>query len=68
MEVLNTRKYVNLFGNVSAEGGTLEYSSEELEECKERQRKLYEEESKMEKSLREARAWAATRPKVYLTY
>jgi len=68
MEASTPRRYVNFFGNVSSESKTLEYSPEELEECKERQRKLYEEESKMEKSLREARAWAATRPKVYLTF
>jgi len=68
MEVLNARKYVNLFGSVSSEGRNLDYSPEELEECKERHRKLYEEESEMAKSLREGQALAATRPKVYLTF
>jgi len=62
------RKYVNFFGNVSSESKPIEYSPEELEESKERYRKLYEEESEMERNLREERAKAAAKPKVYLTF
>ena len=68
MEELNTRKYVNFFGDISSEGKSIDYSPEELEECKERHRKLCEEESKMEKALREEQTQAAAKPKVYLTF
>jgi len=68
MAELKTRKYVNFFGNIGSEGKTIDYTYGELEESKEKDRKLCEEESEMEKNLREEWALAAAKPKVYLTF